>query len=98
MTPLASVMLGLVLGFMGVGLPTLRTIQTMEGRYLLVFFVSVICTLNLFAFTHFIIAKNVWFMAANTIGAGLSVSTIAYKRSKQKKNRRKDDLSVQPQY
>lgn len=80
MTPVESMLLGVVLGFMGVGLPTMRTIKAMEGKVVIVFFISLISSVNLFAFTHLVIAKNFWFMGANAIGAALSVSTIAYRR------------------
>lgn len=80
MTPIVSVCVGLVLGFLGVGLPTLRTIWTMEGRFILVFFVCLFCTANLFIFTNLVVTKNYYFMAANAIGAALSVTLIAWRR------------------
>lgn len=85
MTPLLSACLGLCLGFIGVGLPTLRTIETMEGSYIKVFFISIVATACLFVFTNMVVAMNIPFMIANSIGAGLSVSLIAYKRSQKNK-------------
>jgi hypothetical protein len=79
-TAIQSIILGLGLGFMGVGLPTIRTIKTMEGHYYLVFFISLISSLNLFAFTYLVVAKNYYFMGGNMLGAALSVSMIAYRR------------------
>ena len=82
MTPLLSVLLGLVLGFLGVGLPTLRTIEVMEGAYIKVFGISLLSTGCLFVFTNMVVLKNIPFMIANGFGAAFSVSLIAYRRKK----------------
>ena len=83
LSPILSALIGLVIGFAGVGLPTLRTIQTIEGRYISVFFVCVLCTICLFIFTNMVVAKNIYFMVANIIGGSLSVSMMAWQRRKK---------------
>jgi hypothetical protein len=89
MTPIESMLVGIALGFMGVGLPTIRTIKTMEGHYIAVFFICLVSSLNLFAFTHLVIAKNFFFMGANMFGAALSVSVIAYRRRNERERKEK---------
>lgn len=86
MTPLEQILLGLVMGFCGVGLPTIRTIQAMEGKYIRVFFVSLLATVNLYAFTRFAVKDNYWWMAANMLGAATAVSVIAYRRQNEKRH------------
>lgn len=75
--------LGALLGFMGVGLPTLRVIMATEGRYIAVFFVSLCASCSMFAFMVMVVSLNYPFMFGNALGAAISVSFIGYKRRKR---------------
>ncbi len=84
MGPIGYFLLGLLLGFMGVGLPTLRTIMSMEGRWKSVFFVSLCASISMFIFMVLVISLNYPFMIGNALGAATSVSLIGYKRRKKR--------------
>lgn len=75
--------LGILLGFMGVGLPTLRTIKAMEGHWKSVFFISLLASASMFIFMYLVVNLNYSFMAGNALGAAVSVSFIGYKRRKK---------------
>jgi len=75
-----TIALGFILGALGVGLPTLRILKVMEGKYVQAFFIALMATLNFYVFTNMIVEKNYKFMIANSIGAALSVSYLAFKR------------------
>lgn len=77
--------LGILLGFLGVGLPTLRTIKTMEGEFISVFFISLCASASMFLFMNLVVALNYPFMVGNALGAATSVSLIGYKRRKMRK-------------
>lgn len=86
MTPLVSMIVGLFLGLLGVGVPTMRMIKVMEGGWVVVFFLSLVATGNLYIFTNLVVAKNFYFMVANALGAALSVSILAYRRRNKNGN------------
>ena len=75
--------LGILLGATGVGLPTIRTIQAMEGHYKKVFFVSLLASASMFLYMYLVVNLNYPFMAGNALGAAVSVSYIGYRRSKK---------------
>jgi len=75
--------LGVLLGLLGVGLPTLRTIMSMEGHWKSVFFVSLCASCSMFVFMIVVVSMNYPFMIGNALGAALSVSFIGYKRRKK---------------
>lgn len=75
--------LGLLLGFLGVGLPTLRTIKAMEGKFIQVFFISLLASVSMFTFMLIVVTLNYPFMIGNALGAAASVSLIGYKRRKK---------------
>jgi hypothetical protein len=83
MSDLISIFGGFILGAMGVGLPTLRTMKVIEGSYATVFVLTLICSANLFIFTNVVVTKNYLFMICNAIGAAISVSYIAYREKKK---------------
>lgn len=76
-------LLGILLGFMGVGLPTLRVIMATEGRWKAVFFVSLCASCSMFVFMIMVVSLNYPFMIGNALGAAMSVSLIGYKRRKR---------------
>jgi hypothetical protein len=84
MTNFESFCLGSTLGFIGVGLPTLRTLKTIKGDYLQVFFISLACSANLYAFTNFVVEQNYYFMTGNMFFAATSVALIAKTQQKTK--------------
>lgn len=71
-------LLGILLGAVGIGLPTLRTLRVIDGMYAQVFFYSVISSVCLFAFTQLVASHNIPFMVGNVLGSSLSVTWIAY--------------------
>jgi hypothetical protein len=71
-------LLGLFLGAVGMGLPTLRTLEVIKGNYAKVFMYSMISSCSLFIFTQLVASHNVGFMIGNIVGASLSVTWIAY--------------------
>jgi len=75
--------LGILLGFMGVGLPTMRVIMAQEGQWKRVFFVSLCASCSMFAFMIIVVSLNYPFMIGNALGAATSVSLIGYKRRKK---------------
>lgn len=78
-----SFFLGIVLGFLGVGLPTMRVIMAQEGKWKSVFFVSLCASCTMFAFMIMVVSLNYPFMIGNALGAATSVSLIGYKRRKK---------------
>ena len=75
--------LGILLGFLGVGLPTLRVIMATEGQWKAVFFVSLCASCSMFVFMVMVVSLNYPFMVGNALGAATSVSIIGYKRRKK---------------
>ena len=84
MSPLESIALGLCLGFIGVGLPTLRIMKVMEGKFISVFFIGILSSISLYVFTNMVVLKNYPFMIANAIGAASSVSFLAWRKQNEK--------------
>ena len=82
MTPLEEIALGLFMGIVGVGLPTMRMIHVLEGKCANVFVISVLASVNMYAFTRFVIQDNYYWMVANALGAAIGVTLIAYRRKK----------------
>jgi len=70
--------LGFLLGAVGIGLPTLRTLEVIKGNYGKVFIYSIISTSCLYIFTQLVAAGNFGFMLGNVLGSSLSVTWIAY--------------------
>lgn len=83
MGPIEFFLLGILLGFLGVGLPTLRTIKAMEGHFKSVFFISLLASCSMFLFMYLVVTLNYPFMVGNALGAACSVSLIGYKRRKK---------------
>ena len=83
MGPVGFFILGVFLGFLGVGLPTLRTIRAMEGYFVSVFFISILASCSMFVFMYLAVSLNYPFMVGNALGAACSVSFIGYKRRKK---------------
>jgi len=79
-SPLEEVLLGLFMGIIGVGLPTIRMINVLEGKCANVFFISLLASVNMYAFTRFAIQDNYYWMVANALGAAIGVTVIAYRR------------------
>ena len=76
-------LLGLVLGFVGLLLPSLRTIKMLEGHYIEVFFIHILASIMLIVFTT-LVAKGVMpFMVGNTIGGAIAVSYLSFKKRKK---------------
>lgn len=73
-----------LLGVLGVGLPTIRTLNVIKGKYLLVIPISLIASVNMIVFTWLIVDKNWTFIIFNSLGAACSVSYIAYREGKNK--------------
>ena len=71
-----------VLGLLGVGVPTLRTLSVIKGKYLLVIPLSLVGSINLFIFTWLVVEKDWLFIVCNSIGAAVAVSWIAYREAK----------------
>jgi len=71
-----------MLGLMGVGLPTIRTLKVIDGHYIQVFFIALLSTINLYIFTLLVITKDITFMIPNALGASVAVSYLAYRRKK----------------
>lgn len=72
------VVFGFFLGAVGIGLPTLRTLEVIKGNYGKVFVYSIISTSCLYVFTQLVAASNFGFMFGNVLGASLSVTWIAF--------------------
>jgi hypothetical protein len=77
----------MVWGFLGVGIPTLRTLHVIDGNYLKVFPLSIFASVNMYLFTYLVANQDYLFMIFNSIGAAFSVSYLAYKRYKDDKRR-----------
>ena len=69
---------GFFLGAIGIGLPTLRTLEVIKGNYGKVFVYSFVSSCALFTFTQLVAAHNIGFMCGNVLGSSLSVTWIAY--------------------
>lgn len=78
MGTISFIIFGFFLGGVGIGLPTLRTLEVIKGNYGTVFLYSVISSCALFTFTQLVAAHNVGFMVGNVLGSSLSVTWIAY--------------------
>lgn len=74
--------LGLVLGFVGLLLPNLRTIKMLEGNYVQVFFIHILASIMLIIFTTLVAKGVIPFMVGNSIGGGFAVSFLSYKKRK----------------
>ena len=81
-----TALLGLALGFIGVGLPTLRTMKVIEGKPMSSFIIGLLSACSLFIFTNMVVLKNYPFMAANALGAAFAVAFLAYKNKKRVEN------------
>lgn len=80
---ISNLLLGLVLGFVGLLLPSLRTIKMLEGHYIEVFFIHILASIMLIVFTT-LVAKGVMpFMIGNTIGGAIAVSYLSFKKRKK---------------
>jgi LytS/YehU family sensor histidine kinase len=80
---ISNLLLGLVLGFVGLLLPSLRTIKMLEGHYIEVFFIHILASIMLIVFTT-LVAKGVMpFMVGNTIGGAIAVSYLSFKKRKK---------------
>ena len=69
-----------ILGFLGVGLPTLRTMKVVDGEHLTVIPISLLSSANLYLFTILVANRDYTFMIVNSLGACLAVSLLAYRR------------------
>ena len=76
-----------LLGLLGVGLPTMRTLNVLRGKYWAVIPLSLAGSANMFIFTYFIIEKNWSFVIWNSIGAAVSVSYLAYREHLRREKR-----------
>lgn len=72
------ILFGFILGAVGIGLPTLRTLEVIKGNYGKVFVYSIVSTSCLYIFTQLVAASNYGFMFGNVLGSALSVTWIAY--------------------
>lgn len=86
---LSNLLLGLVIGFIGLLLPSLRTIKMLEGHYIEVFFIHILASIMLIVFTMLVAKGVVPFMIGNTIGGGIAVSYLSLKKGK--KHQKKDE-------
>jgi hypothetical protein len=75
-----NLLLGLVLGFIGLLLPNLRTIKMLEGHHVQVFFIHILASIMLIIFTLLVAKGIVPFMIGNTIGGGIAVSYLSLKK------------------
>lgn len=71
-----------IAGVLGVGLPTVRTLQVIEGKYLAIIPVSILCSMNMYILTFLVAKGDLTFMALNALGSTVSVSYLAYKKRK----------------
>jgi hypothetical protein len=78
MSFITYVIFGFFLGAVGIGLPTLRTLEVIKGNYGKVFVYSVVSSCALFTFTQLVASGNFAFMLGNVLGSSLSVTWIAY--------------------
>lgn len=80
-----NLFLGLILGFVGLFLPNLRTIKMLEGYYIQVFFIHILASIMLIIFTTLVAKGVIPFMIGNSIGGGIAVSFLSYKKEKENK-------------
>lgn len=78
-----NLLFGLVLGFVGLLLPNLRTIKMLEGLYVQVFFIHILASIMLIMFTLLVAKGVIPFMIGNTIGGAIAVSYLSYKKGKK---------------
>ena len=71
---------GFALGFIGLLLPNLRTIRMLEGHYISVFFIHILASVMLIVFTILVSKLIIPFMVGNTLGGGLAVSYLSYRK------------------
>jgi hypothetical protein len=75
--------LGILIGAVGIGLPTLRTLEVIKGHCLTVFLYSILASCAMFSFTVLVAGTNWPFMIGNVIGSAVSVTWIAYNEKKK---------------
>ena len=78
MSLISYIIFGFFLGAVGIGLPTLRTLEVIKGNYAKVFIYSILSTASLYVFTYLVASSNFAFMLGNVLGSALSVTWIAY--------------------
>lgn len=88
-------LLGIVLGAVGIGLPTYRTLKVIDGDYLQVFVLSTFASICLMTFTTLVASHNMPFMIGNVVGSSISVTYIAYLQKKKLKKLEDEKLQVQ---
>lgn len=76
--------LGNLIGAVGIGLPTLRTLSVIKGDYVIVFIYSILASLSMLSFTTLVANGNVGFMIGNTLGSSISCTWIAYNEKKKR--------------
>jgi hypothetical protein len=69
-----------IAGVLGVGLPTIRTLQVIDGKYMAIVPVSIACSMNMYILTFLVAKGDLVFMALNALGSAVSVSYLAYKK------------------
>lgn len=75
--------LGVLMGFIGVGLPTLRILNTIDGEYRRVALIQALSTLNMYTLMYFVAHKEWGWMFGNLVGAVASSTIIAFNRRKK---------------
>lgn len=78
-----TALIGLFLGLLGLGLPTLRQILVQEGHWIKVIPITVLASCSMYLFTYMVAEKDIPFMIGNTIGACIAISRLAYKQKKK---------------
>lgn len=81
---ISNLLLGLLVGFVGLFLPNLRTMKMLDGHYIQVFFIHILASVMLIVFTLLVAKGVIPFMVGNTIGGSVAVTYLSYKRSKKK--------------
>lgn len=76
-------LLGNLIGAVGIGLPTLRTLSVIKGEFVIVFFYSILASMSMLSFTMLVANGNIGFMIGNTLGSALSVTWIAYNEKRK---------------
>jgi LytS/YehU family sensor histidine kinase len=79
----SNLLVGLIFGFIGLLLPNLRTIKMLEGNYIQVFFIHILASITLIIFTTLVAKGVIPFMIGNSIGGGLAVSYLSYKKKER---------------
>lgn len=75
-------LLGLFIGFVGLWFPNLRIITMLEGKVVQSFFLQIVSSLVLTVFTTLAAHGIISFIVGNTLGGGIAVALLAYKKRK----------------